>query len=164
MKDNQTDLNTSGQIIFKTEFDMVLKVSTNVIYAGVHWRKRKSHKDMYRWEVMRVVKAMKIKPVKTYPSYLKFTFYFDKNLLDSSNCSYMAKLIEDSLVHEKIFVNDTPQYVSVVSNESKRGDKGKNKIVLEVFHDTKNDDKRDSETVCGDNESRYPHKGQTTFL
>ena len=133
---------------FKVEFDMVLKISTNKIYSGVHYRTRIKHKKMYQWEVLRVCKKEKIKPINNYPVILKFTFYFDKNLLDSSNCSYMAKLIEDALVHEGVFINDTPQYISRVSTQSKRGPKGQNKIILEVLPNEEYDHQSNSRPVC----------------
>ena len=149
---------------FKAEFDMVLKINTNKIYSGVHFRTRIQHKKAYQWEVIRVVKKEKIPEIKEYPVDLEFTFYFDKNLLDSSNCSYMAKLIEDALVKQSIFINDSPKYVSKVSIRSKRGERGKNKVVLEVYKNEKNEDKQD----CNDDEQTTtkdgPIPGQTSLF
>ena len=130
--------------IFKAQFDMVLKISTNEIYSGCHFRTRMKHKQAFKYEVIRVVRKMKIKPVDTYPVSLNFSFYFEKTLLDSSNCSYMAKMIEDALVKEGVLKNDSPQYVFEVSNKSM---KGPNIIVLEVSHVQGSNDKRSSSTV-----------------
>lgn len=138
--------------IFDLKLDIPSKISTNQIYAGIHWRKRQIHKQIYRVEVLskinRLYKLLK-KPKTTmtkedveevskilqleslsppnktieipdwlYPVNLTFEFNFKRNALDTSNCSYMMKLIEDALVYNKILKGDSPKHVGWVSFRS----------------------------------------------
>ncbi|MCP4178075.1 MAG: hypothetical protein GY756_09935 [bacterium] len=103
------------------------KISTNDIYSGKHWSERKKYKDIFLW----LLKTKKINKIKNYPVKLKFVFQFQKKCLDASNCSYMAKMIEDGLCKLGILVDDDPKYVQSVELVSK---KGKNNCVsLESF-------------------------------
>lgn len=85
----------------------VLKISTNKIYAGIHWTKRNQHKDKFR--VM--CNAIKTLDKIDYPVNLRFDFYLGGRALDSSNCSYMAKMIEDCFVKFGIFKDDNIKYI-----------------------------------------------------
>lgn len=133
MSEKQAELNHQPQTIFKMVFDMPLKISCNAIYSGVHYRSRMKHKSIYRWEVLRAISAQHIQPISNYPVALIFKFSFSKHPLDASNCSYMAKLIEDGLVQQKIFDNDDIKFVKKVTLESVKADK--DEIHLEVTHD-----------------------------
>jgi len=63
-------------------------------------------------------------PLKiNYKVNIHFNFYFKGRLLDSSNCSYMAKMIEDCLVHYGVIKDDTTKYVGRFSLESHKGKK-----------------------------------------
>lgn len=93
------------------------KVSTNAIYEGVHWSKRAKYKDMTRWAMLPVI--AQLKPVKSCS--MLFEFFFKKKPLDCSNCSFMAKMIEDCLVEHKIVKDDSPQYVTSITLTSSRG-------------------------------------------
>ena len=62
----------------------------------------------------------------------KFIFYFKSRALDASNCSYMGKMIEDTLVKTGILKDDSPKYIKSVEYESKKNDKDKRDIV-EVY-------------------------------
>jgi len=64
---------------------------------------------------------------------LDFAFYFKSNALDTSNTAYMAKLIEDCLVHHGIIKNDDIKFVGKVSLESKKSDKGEDYCVLTII-------------------------------
>jgi len=95
------------------------KISTNQIYAGTHWRARQKNKENYLWLTMSVMK--KIPPIKNRCD-LDFKFYFKKNALDSSNTSYMAKLIEDCLVEHGVLSGDRSKFIRKVSLESAKGE------------------------------------------
>jgi len=114
----------------KLEFEMPKKLSLNKIYAGAHWRERKSEKEMYLWEVMRSLKGFKITKPFNFPVELHFTFIFSRNALDCSNCAYMGKMIEDGIIYKSILPDDSIKYVSKVSYTSIKGKE--NKIILEI--------------------------------
>lgn len=97
------------------EVDNIIKISTNKIYAGIHFRVRVKHKKDYLWLTKTMFK--KLEPI-TEKVDLKFTFHFTKSPLDSSNCSYMGKLLEDCLVTYGVLKNDTIKYVGNVTYES----------------------------------------------
>lgn len=105
------------------------KISTNEIYAGVHWTKRNKHKH----DFILLTNGMKrLKPVEGIVD-LEFIFTFKRNALDSSNCSYVVKLLEDCLVHHKILKDDTIKFVRKISMESRKGEiEGCQIAILEV--------------------------------
>lgn len=103
------------------------KISTNKIYAGVHWRQRKQQKDQYLILTNSFKKLDKIeKKIE-----LEFIFYFKSRALDSSNCSYMGKLLEDCLVAHGVLQDDTIKYVGKVSYQSFKGDQ--NKTIIKII-------------------------------
>lgn len=85
------------------------KVSLNKIYEGVHWRVRKEWADMYHEEMLDIKGKIK---VKNYPVKIRYEFYFKKKPLDSLNTAFMAKMLEDGIVHAKVLINDDIKYVS----------------------------------------------------
>ena len=93
----------------------ILKVSSNKIYAGIHYRVRKKLKDDYLLLTKKLFKSLN--PVKGKVN-IDFTFYFSSTCLDSSNCSFMAKMLEDSLVTYGVLENDTIKFVGKVSLEA----------------------------------------------
>src|SRR3990167_3765180 len=95
------------------------KISTNAIYAGRHWFVRKKDADFYHSEILKWSKFYKIKKVKEYPINLILTFYFKNRPYDSSNCFYMAKLIEDGLRNAKLIHDDTQEFVEFIGCMSK---------------------------------------------
>lgn len=103
------------------ELDIPEKLSTNLIYAGRHWAKRKADADLYHWAVFAAVR--KQKPFFPQPCKLYFLFEFKNDILDCSNCSYMAKLCEDGLVHAGALTDDSTKYVSRVALDSIKGDR-----------------------------------------
>lgn len=100
------------------------KLSTNDIYAGIHWSVRAKYKDMMRWTL--ITSIAKIKPVEQ--CVLKFAFFFKNKPLDCSNCTFMAKMIEDCLVEHKILKDDSPKYVTGIYITSKKGKE--NEVIL----------------------------------
>lgn len=103
---------------FKIILKDYLKISTNKIYAGTHWTYRnKVKQDYLTWFLSYKNKIPKF----DYKVNLSFKFYFKKRGYDSSNLSYMIKIIEDCLVKYGIFKDDTRKYVGCVSMESLKG-------------------------------------------
>ena len=97
------------------------KNSFNSVYSGVHWTVRKKHADYYhllvRNDVLKLIKTYTI----DYQVDLYFRFTWKKYPLDSSNCSYMGKCLEDWLTDTKdrktwivikwLLRDDSPKYV-----------------------------------------------------
>ena len=111
-------------------FDNIIKVSSNKIYAGMHWRNRAKMKENYK--LLLYNDLIKIKPIK-HKVNLDFKFYWKGKALDSSNCSYMAKMIEDCLVERKILSNDSIKEVGEISMESLKAGKNENDYcILEI--------------------------------
>ena len=104
------------------------KISTNKIYAGVHWTGRKHQKDLYLMATKYDMK--KIEKIKSKVD-LEFTFYFKSRVLDSSNCSYMGKLLEDCLVAHGVLQDATIKYVGKVSYQSLKG--SENKTIIKII-------------------------------
>ncbi len=99
----------------------IIKISTNLIYKGIHWTARSKHKDDYR----KLVKSVGITARFEYLEYLQFDFYFKGKLHDASNNSYMQKLLEDSFIKEGILINDSPKYynkIILTSNKAEHDD------------------------------------------
>jgi hypothetical protein len=113
----------------KFTIELPIKISTNKIYAGIHWTTRNKHKESFYYEVLRNKKYI-AKP-QNYPLELTFNFVFKSRPLDSSNCSYMAKMIEDSLVKIGIIPDDTIKYIKSVKYISKK-DKIIKKDMVEI--------------------------------
>jgi hypothetical protein len=93
------------------------KVSSNKIYAGAHWSKRNKLKEGYLYLTKNAFQ--KLKPVEGLVD-IEFDFYFTRNALDSSNCSYMAKMLEDCLIEWKALKDDTIKYVRSIKLTSSK--------------------------------------------
>lgn len=88
------------------------KKSLNSIYAWIHWTKRKKIADYWHFITLADIKQLeKI----DYRIDIEFNFYFKSRMLDSSNCSFMAKMIEDSFVKNWLLEDDNPNYVRKVT-------------------------------------------------
>jgi hypothetical protein len=99
---------------------MIIKVSTNRIYGGCHWTQRMDFKNAISL-VVHKHKDLFYKPNK-YPIDLEMTFEFKGRVLDSSNCSYMAKMVEDSMVKKiNVLEGDSIKYVKSVKYTAIRG-------------------------------------------
>ena len=113
------DKPTINSIKNKTTIRMVIKESTNKIYAGVHWTKRKLIKDTYLYEV----KSKKAQfPIPTeFPIDLEMEFEYNTRVLDSSNSSFLFKVVEDCLVKIGVFPDDTIKYIRSAKMTSYKG-------------------------------------------
>lgn len=106
------------------------KVSTNTIYAGVHWSKRKDMADLYQMALL----PFRRKPVPT-PCELYFSFTFKKAPLDCSNCAYMVKMLEDGMVVNEMMPDDSPQHVKRIHISSVKGSSDEVTIEAVRVHD-----------------------------
>jgi hypothetical protein len=94
------------------------KVSTNSIYSqSEKWQQRKKHKDLMLWAFMPV--HNQLKPVSK--AKIRIDFEFARQPLDCSNCSYMAKMIEDCLTYFGIIPDDSPKYITEMTIRSAKG-------------------------------------------
>lgn len=86
--------------------------STNSIYAGVHWQKRRDQKAR---AMIALATLGRINPVSN-PVNIEVTPYLGKGIrgYDVSNYSYTYKLIEDAMVKKGILQDDSPQFVRSV--------------------------------------------------
>ena len=73
------------------------KHSLNEIYAGISFWKRKQHKDTFKLLVKSQFKHVFTKDKRYIVSYL---FEWSKHPLDTSNCVYMLKMIEDIIFED----------------------------------------------------------------
>lgn len=90
--------------------------STNEIYSGQHWSKRKRHKDEARLVTKSAVIRAGLGIVQGRVD-LTFTPQLGKGARrrDTSNNSMTAKLIEDALVKAGVLIDDTDEYVRNVT-------------------------------------------------
>jgi len=95
------------------------KISTNAIYSGVNWTVRKKHKEDFLWLTIHFKQLEKISGKVD----IDFNFFFKKVALDSSNCSYLAKMLEDCLVGYGVIQGDSPKFVRKISMQSQKGEK-----------------------------------------
>lgn len=117
--------------MIRFEFEMPEKVSTNESYAGQHWTARRRHKNLFRFCCHNEILSKLPEKPTTFPVDLDFVFYFTAKPLDTSNCSYMLKIIEDCLVKQKFIPDDGIKYVRKISFESRKGER--DKIILNVI-------------------------------
>lgn len=108
------------------ELPLPKKISTNKIYAGIHWATRKKQADLFHKSLM----EFRGKKVEEYPVNINYIFEFKGKLLDTTNCTYMAKLIEDSLVINGIIEDDSPKFVEFTGIYSQKGEKDKVTIYI----------------------------------
>lgn len=104
------------------------KVSLNKIYSGVHWSKRNTLASEFHLAVL----VSQPKPYKgPFPCHIEYHFRLKGKKLDSSNLGYMAKLIEDGLVHSKVLPDDSPDYVAATTLIT---DKGTDTVDITITH------------------------------
>ena len=101
------------------KFELPWPVSSNSIYSGLHRSDRTKIKDAYHWLIRS--KQNELPKIKTYPVAITYDFEFKKRAYDTTNTSFMAKLIEDGLCHSGTLKDDSPRYVSATTLRSKRG-------------------------------------------
>lgn len=92
--------------------------STNAIYAGIHWAKRKKAKDEALAATLEAVQRAGVMPARCQVD-LVFRPRLGKGVRrrDTSNNSMTAKLIEDALVKAGVLPDDTEEHVRRVINE-----------------------------------------------
>ena len=93
--------------VFTVPLDIM--VSTNKIYAGMNHFHRTQLKNDYHWMIKKVKKHIQ-KP-HSFPVKIMYHFSFRGRVFDSSNCSFMQKMLEDALVKEGFLPDDSYQYV-----------------------------------------------------
>ena len=115
-----------------------IKFSTNHLYTGIHWGKRKYLKD----QILQAV-ALFCRPRRSLqeePLEISYRFFFETRALDTLNTVGMAKCIEDSLHTLGVLIDDSPRYVRRSVIESiplKSKNKIKNDFVeIEIIHIT----------------------------
>jgi len=102
------------------------KVSTNQIYAGIHWAKRKKLVDLFHKAFL---EHRKLK-VEHYPVDINYIFTFKTKPLDTTNCTYMVKCLEDGMVKNGILEDDNPAHVSFTGIYSQKGSKDEVQIII----------------------------------
>jgi chromosome condensin MukBEF complex kleisin-like MukF subunit len=112
------------------QIELPIKVSTNKIYAGTHWTTRTKHKELFYYELLKQKKNLS--KAQNYPLELTFIFRFKSKPLDSSNCSYMAKMIEDCIVKLGVIESDTIKFVKSVKYISEQ-DKNLQKDMVSIY-------------------------------
>lgn len=87
-----------------------IKCSTNTIYAGIHWSKRKEIKD----GIASVAGAFcrPVQKIQSYPVQIYYRFLFGTRPLDTLNTTFMAKCFEDAFRALGILKDDSPKYVA----------------------------------------------------
>lgn len=100
-----------------------LKKSTNKIYAGEHWSKRKEFKDSVLSYVMAFCRP--IQKVESYPVEIRYKFILRSRAIDTLNGAYLAKCFEDSFRAVGILEDDDPQHVARTILEVVKIDKKK---------------------------------------
>ena len=103
----------------RIEFEDSLKFSLNKLWQwgrAMTWI-RKNMADDWHYYAEKAVDEFKTKLVK-WKCFLFFYFSFRKNMLDSSNCAPMAKMVEDTLTRYWVLQGDTNDTVVGVYYES----------------------------------------------
>ncbi len=107
------------RLLFETgDLKLPEKVSTNTIYAGKHWTKRKEYKESFYYAVRGHI-GSRYEPIPSKVD-IEFDFYFPNRPLDSSNCTFMGKMIEDAFVELGLLKDDNIANVGKVSYQSNR--------------------------------------------
>lgn len=92
--------------------------STNAIYSGLHWAKRKKAKDdALKATLSAVVQSGAIPATRQVDLVFRPRLGKGHRKRDTSNNSMTAKLIEDALVKAGILADDTERYVRRVTLE-----------------------------------------------
>ena len=105
-----------------------LKKSTNKIYAGEFWSKRKEFKDSVLSYAVHFCRP--VEKVESYPVEISYKFFFTSRALDTLNCAYLAKCFEDALHTLDIIEDDDPKHVARSILEVVKIDKKKTKTAV----------------------------------
>lgn len=115
------------EIILEYTIPDKMKVSTNKIYSWMHWRKRQLLADYYHSIV--IADCRNLQPISEKVD-IYFLFEWKWRTLDSSNCTFIAKMIEDALRKSKLIVDDSIRYVWRFSCESTKWKE--NKVIITI--------------------------------
>ena len=108
--------------------DEKYKISTNKIYSWCHRTFRQKISSYYHELVY--FDCLKLKQFD-FKVNIDFIFYFKKRALDSSNCSFIAKCIEDWFTKNWLIKDDNINYIWKISMESRKWKE--NKIEIEFL-------------------------------
>ena len=111
---------TNELVRLRLEFDDEMKMSLNKVWSWGPWTQwiRKKSADLWHEDIWQLLEEWKLPKINEKVD-IFYTFYFStwdsgwKRQLDSSNCSAMAKMIEDALRYDKkkntkwILIEDT---------------------------------------------------------
>jgi len=110
----------------KIKIPLPQKISTNKIYAGTHWATRKKQADLYHESLI----EYRNEKITEYPVDINYIFSFKGKTLDTTNCSYMVKMLEDGLVKSGVLEDDDPKHVSFTGIYSQKGKKDEVEIII----------------------------------
>lgn len=97
------------------------KVSTNKAYRGFgHWSERSKLATIYHQAMLQFKGKYKL---SKFPVDIVYDFYWKGRALDSSNQSFMGKMMEDGLVQIGLLPDDTPTYVKSSKYITSKADK-----------------------------------------
>lgn len=112
MPQTKTMSATPAKAKYSHTFFLPEKISSNKIYAGIHYRSRQKIKDSFAL----AIQASAPPPYKgTYPVHCHYHFYIAGRQLDTSNHSFMQKMTEDAMVENGVITDDDQRYVSSIS-------------------------------------------------
>ena len=98
------------------------KISLNTaLRKNKFWLNEK--KNTYNMYMLEFVRKNHIEPVNEndYPVDIEYTFTFKGKTIDTTNCFFMAKLIEDGLRHSGFLIDDDLRYVTSSKAIVKKG-------------------------------------------
>lgn len=90
------------------------KISSNSVYAGMHWTKRQKLANDFHLAVLTSIKQQKISPCREFPVKVKYEYHLAGRMPDISNLGLMTKLVEDGLVRAGIFPDDSYKYIQEI--------------------------------------------------
>lgn len=114
-----------------------LKISTNEIYAGIHWARRKEIKD----SILSVAKGFcrPVQKVNSYPVEIRYRFIFGSKPLDTLNTAFMAKMFEDALCSFGILEDDDLAHVARAILEPVKAPRSEKKKKASLFSSKANE-------------------------
>lgn len=89
-------------------------LTTNKVWAGLHWAERKRYKDEVRQSVIASPLMDLVKFSQPVDIWFKPMSGKGQRLFDTSNYSVMVKVIEDIMVEEGLFIDDSQKYVRAI--------------------------------------------------
>lgn len=89
-------------------------------------------KNTYNMYMLEFIRNNHIEPIKEkdYPVDVEYIFTFKGKTIDSTNCFFMAKLIEDGLRHTSFLKDDDLRYVTSSKAIVKKGELDEVEIII----------------------------------